>query len=149
MKKPNSIECSLPKGTLKAIPATTKERKRFLQSRFAAFVGKDFPCPALGGRVKVIKKSVNETAFHASKSRRSTICALMLPAIVKSVDLVETKTPKGGRQTKEFFFKKLHVLEVHVKYYGTARLTVGERSAGNFVEYCITNIKIAKSNPQC
>ena len=67
----------------------------------------------------------------------------MLPAIVKSADLMGTKAPKGGKQTKEFFFKKIHVLEVHVKYYGTARLTVGERSAGNFVEYCITNLKIA------
>ena len=149
MKKQQSIECTLSKATLKAIPATTKERRIFLQSRFAAFVGKDFPCPALGGSVKVIKKSVGETAHHACISRRSTICALMLPAIVKSAELVGTKAPKGGRQTKEFFFKKLHVLEVHVKYYGTARLTVGERAAGNFVEYCITNIKIARPCPQC
>jgi hypothetical protein len=144
MRNPASIECTLSKATLKAIPATTSERKRFLQGRIGAFVGKDFPCPALGGKVKVIKKSVGETAFHACKSRRSTICALMLPAIIKNAELAGTTAPKGGRQTKEFFFKKIHNLEVRVKYYGTARLTVGERSAGNFVEYCITNIKIAR-----
>lgn len=148
MKKPYSIKCNLSKETLKAIPSTIAGRKRFLHGRIMAFVGREFPCPALGGNVKVIKKSANETAFHASKSRRSTICALMLPAVIKNAALKGTSVPKNGRQTKEFFFKKIHTLEVHIDYYGDARLTVGERAAGNFVEYCITHIKIARPSPQ-
>lgn len=148
MKKPYSIKCNLSKETLRRIPERRRDRRVMLQKWLSTFVGKDYPCPVLGGRVKVIKKSVSETANHACLDRRSTICAMMLPDVIKNARLVKTDTPKTGRQTKEFFFKKLHVLEVHINYYGDARLTVGERAAGNFVEYCITHIKIARQKPQ-
>ena len=138
MKKPRSIKCNLGKETLRRIPERRRDRRIMLQKWLSA----------LGGRVKVIKKSVSETANHACLDRRSTICAMMLPDIIKNAHLVKTDNPKTGRQTKEFFFRKLHVLEVHIDYYGDARLTVGERAAGNFVEYCITHIKIARQKPQ-
>jgi hypothetical protein len=76
MRNPASIECTLSKATLKAIPATTSERKRFLQGRIGAFVGKDFPCPALGGKVKVIKKSVGGNGFsRLQKPQEHHLCA--------------------------------------------------------------------------
>lgn len=124
------------------VPNTTVERRAFLKSRMQKFKGKKYKCPALSNAdVFVTANSIRETVAHASKSRKSTICALYLDKIIKEADFLKSVSPKKGTQTKRFQFKELLILETEIKELGKAKLTIGINKNERKIQYCVTIIE--------
>lgn len=141
-----SIDNRISRKTLSTIPTTRHKRRIFLEDTLSSLVDIPIPCPALNGTVRLIPKSAGETACWASLSRKSTVCALNVIPIIKNATLVTGPIdPKNNRQIKEFKFKHKYILYTHVKYYGIARLVIGERGKGNFIQYCVTSLSIKET----
>ncbi len=147
-KKPTLavIDNSVPQSVLARIPANEADRFIFLQSKLARYTNKSVYSKALGVKVTILPESIGETCFWAKKSRTSTIMALNMGNVIRNAAVLETdKKPKKGKQTKDFHFKKVHILWVKVRRYGVAKLTVGKLKKGDIIEYCVTDF-YAKTN---
>lgn len=124
------------------IPETIAERRAFLKSKLQKFKGKKYKCPALSNAdVFVNSDSIRETVAHASRTKKSTLCALYLDKIIKEASFVKTTTPKIGTQTTKFKFIELMILEVEVENLGNVKLTVGVRRNNKHIQYCVTVAK--------
>ncbi len=142
VKKPTlpSIDNSIAQSTLAAIPATENERREFLERRLARYANKVVECKALNANVTIIPRSIMETCHWACRSRTSAIMALNILHVIRNAAIQEKDlAPKSGNQTKKFHFIKIHILWVKIRYYGVAKLTVGEKRSGNVIEYCVTD----------
>ena len=54
------------------IPDTIQERRRFIKNYLQQYQDKSFYCKSLDCKVKVIDKSIDETAYHAALSKQAT-----------------------------------------------------------------------------
>lgn len=147
VKKPTlpSIDNSIAQSVIATIPMTSSERLIFLKRRLARYEDKNVYCGAFGKDVTIIDRSIGETCKWACKSRTSTIMALNILHVIRNAEiLVKDQDPKEGNQIKYFHFVKMHILWVKIRYYGVAKLTVGEWRNGNIGEYCITDFSIKK-----
>ena len=121
--------------------ASIKERKKILKETFSKYVNRNFYCPCLSAWIIVNKESIKETIFWASKSDKSTKLALELPKAIKEAKIYKTNLqPKAGKQTKKFNFSEIFILKSELDI-GTAKITVGYKKSGKFIEYCITHFK--------
>ena len=148
------IDNKVPYNEIRRIPKTRKARQKYIKTKLSVLNHKYRSCPALNGLVYFyykydpIKKredgSIVETAYWASKSHKSAVCALNLSAIISNATLIQSVNPKPapGNQTSTFHFTKVHILYTKVRYYGVAKLTIGEQKTGNLVHYCVSSIKI-------
>lgn len=128
------------------VPDTIAERRDFLKNKLQKFRGKKYKCPALSNAdVFVTANSIKETVAHASKSKKSTICALHLDKIVKNASFIRSVKPKSGTQTKKFKFIQLMILETEIERLGKTKLTVGVQKEGRLVQYCITAMELKNS----
>lgn len=126
------------------IPNTTYARRVLLQQWLQQYKNVCFACPSLGKDVKVWVNgnSISEIVHHAGTSVLSTKLALRLPYIIGNAKvLIPYQVPKENKQTKKFNFNRMIVLTCGVKGLGTALLTIGATTRGNYVQYCVTDIK--------
>ena len=121
------------------------ERRDFLTRYMREhFVGHAYNAPALGGKkVRIVAKSVLETATHASKNFESTILAINLPQIIEKASFAYSSVPKCGTQTKKFHARRVIVLLAETEFGPLAKLTIVEKGNQFYLEYCVT----AKENP--
>ena len=128
---------------MKAIPtgaskADINARRRIIEAELSRLKGRSFRCPCLGGvPVGIIGDSIGEIAAHASKSLRSTTAALRLPDMISNAYFFKMHLPKNNKQRKKFKFIFIYELHSHLET-GYAKLMVGVRSEGRFLQYCIT-----------
>jgi alpha-galactosidase len=124
------------------VPNTIAERKIFLKKKLQKFRGKKYKCPALSNAdVYVNANSIRETIEHASKSKKSSICALYMDKVIKEASLIKTSKPKSGTQTKKFKFIEMMIMEAEIEKLGKSKLTVGMKRSKDYIQYCITIIK--------
>ena len=142
MGKIKTISNSVPYSQIRKIPTDKDKREDYLLDKLKYLANKHRYCPALGAKVFFEPESIDETSHHASKSHKSAVCALNLQAIIRHATLVDTDDPKENRQKWIFNFSKMYILYTHVRYYGTAKLTVGKRMFGGYVQYCVTSMEI-------
>ncbi len=138
--------------TIKAKNATDKQSKE-LQKKIKELAAADPNHPDIAQVYfdpDPEKGSIHETAFWASKSQKSTVCALNITEIIKKATLVRTvpAKPAPNRQTSHFTFCGMHILYTHVRYYGTAKLTIGEKRNGDCTQYCITSMMVRIKKPR-
>lgn len=135
----------LHKFMVRKIPENRWDRHRLLFfQELKPYQGKQFYCKALGCSVKVTRKSIAETAYHASRSIVSTKLALRLPYIIQNAKILQPYLPtkQGQKQTKVMFFQHLISLTCGIRGLGTALLMVGKRKNGDVYEYCITDFRL-------
>lgn len=121
------------------IPDTKQERRRFLKAHLSQYANKSFYCRALDCRVKVIDRSIDETAYQAAISVKATRLAMRLPDIIKEATVLDLHLPpKTGRQTKRMKFVRIGNLVASISRVGKAKLTVGYIVNGDCIEYAIT-----------
>ena len=100
-------------------------------------------CPCLNTYVTINNDSVKEIINHACINDISTKLAL------NSIKLIESKKAKiiyidekikKGNQSKRFHLNKMFVIKSEINL-GVAKLTIGLKRSGNYIQYCITNFK--------
>lgn len=142
------IDNKVPYSEIRRIPKTRDGRLLYIERKLNYLRGKNRHCPALNADVYFDpdpeQGSIHETAFWASKSHKSVVCTMNITEIIRNATLVRTDNPKPSPSTQidRLGFTKVYILYTKVRYYGTAKLTIGERNRGNFVHYCVTSIKI-------
>lgn len=127
------------------VPENRNERRVLLVEYLRKYSYKKIHCPALGVKVRIYPESIQETAWHASKSVISTKLALRMPYVIHNAKIYQQHIkPKETKQTKVFHFRELVVLVCGIRGLGTARLTVGIKFKKFVVEYCITDFHCEK-----
>lgn len=127
------------------IPDTIQERRKFIKDKLLQYQDKSFYCKALDCKVKVIDKSIDETAYHGALSKQATKLAIHLPQVIRDASILELHLPpKIGRQRKVMKFKEIANLLAIVPRVGKAKLTVGFIENGECIEYAITEYEIIK-----
>lgn len=120
----------------------TARSKRYARivSGIGHLAGTSVKCPALGGvPVIITKHSIEEIAFHASKSAKSTAAALDVVNQIKTCCNPKANLPKKNRQQTIFRFIILYTLYGTLKGNKT-KITIGARRNGKHLQYCITVI---------
>lgn len=127
------------------IPETAQERRKFIKSQLIKYQDKSFYCRALDCKVKIIDKSIDETAYYAATSKQATKLALKLPQVIKDAEVIELHLPpKIGRQSKVMRFTEIANLLADIPRVGKAKLTVGYTANKECIEYAITEYKVIK-----
>ena len=122
---------------------TILQRNQYLHSKLDKYAGQSFYCPALSANVKVLKKSIDETCFHAARSQTSMNIALQLPYIIENAKIYLRNRPThNNKQSKEFGFDSISILLCQIQNIGIAKLVVGKRKNNNYYEYSITEWNI-------
>lgn len=140
------IENHISQSTIKRIPETKDECFEFLKHRLLfLYQGKSVFNQSLKANVKINGKGLKETAWHASKSKSSAILALNILHIIRNARRHGNKDgyPPHSRMQNEMGIERVFLFKCAVKRIGTANLTIGRKRSGNYVEYCITDIKYA------
>jgi len=121
------------------IPETKQERRRFSKAYLSQYANKSFYCRALDCRVKVLDKSIDETAYQAAITINATKLAMRLPDVIKEATILSLHLPpKTGKQTKRMKFVRIGNLVASIPRVGKAKLTVGYIVNGDCIEYAIT-----------
>ncbi len=139
------IENHISQSTFSHIPDTIKERREFLYKRLNRYQGVSVYNNSLKANVKINGKSIEETVFHAGKGLSSAKLALNIIHIIRNARRYGHKDgypPHSNRQT-EMKIERIFLFKCAVKGIGTANLTIGRKRSGNYVEYCISDIKYA------
>lgn len=140
------IENHISQSTFQNIPRSFLERKEFLLKRLNRYQGAAVYNNSLKANVKINGKSIGETAHHASKSLSSTKLALNIIHIIRNARRYGNKDgyPIHSQKQIEMKIERIFLFKCAVNGIGTANLTIGRKRSGNYVEYCITDIKYAK-----
>lgn len=139
------IENHISQSTFDNIPEKIQERREFLQKRLSRYQSVLAYNNSLKSNVKINGNSINETAYHAASSLSSTKLALNILHIIRNARLYGNKDgypPHSNKQLK-MKIERIFLFKCAVKGIGTAKLTIGRKRSGNYVEYCITDIKYA------
>lgn len=132
----------MPKGTSEKAKTV---RKSEIENFLKRYVGKSFKNKQLSQPVRVIQSSIDEIAFHASKSYKSSVMALNFETIAEKATVALIDLPKDGKQSKRFSMWITVIMECHIDGVGTAKLTIGDsvkkengKSRHDFLAYCVT-----------
>ena len=129
----------------KDIPETIQERRRLIKQQLEPCIGKSYYCKSLDCKVKIIDKSVEETAYQGALSKQATKLALNLPEVIRNATIIALHLPpKAGRQQSRMHFKEIANLMAVLPRVGKAKLTVGFVESGDCIEYAITEYKTVK-----
>lgn len=129
------------------IPYSEVGIQKFLEKELRKFQGKAYFCKALGVKIGVSRRSVEETAYNCRLNRKAAELALELPYIVEHARIDQLSLPvKSIRQSKHFHFKEIATLKCNMKGLGIAKLVIGFRDNGEVVEYSITNYQPNKTS---
>ena len=121
------------------IPEKKQERRRFLKAYLSQYANQSFYCRALDCRVKVLDKSIDETAYQAAISINATKLAMRLPDVIKEATILDLHLPPiTGRHAKRVKFIRIGNLVASIPRVGKAKLTVGYIVNGDCIEYAIT-----------
>lgn len=122
------------------IPDTVQERRQFIKEQLLQYKDMQFYCPALGCKIKVIDKSIDETAYYAAISKEATKLAIRLPMVIRNAVVLQLHLPPkiGRRQTKKMKFVEIANLLATIPRLGKAKLTVGFTTSNECIEYAIT-----------
>lgn len=121
------------------IPETRQERRRFLKAYLSQYANRSFYCKVLSCYVKVLDKSIDETAYQAAITTKATKLAMRLPEVIREASILELHLPpKAGRQTKRMKFIRIGNLVASIPRVGKAKLTIGYMVNGDCIEYAIT-----------
>lgn len=121
------------------IPDSIPERRVLIEDKLKFYADHEVFCPAINSNVKILSKSIDETANWGCTSVVGTKLCLLIEYVIKNAEvLCLGLTPDSNRQRKKFKFVSLATLKCHVSHVGTAKLTVGYRKNGHVIEYCIT-----------
>lgn len=103
--------------------------------------GTTVPCPALGGVDVIISNAgIEEVAYHASKSIKSTSAALDIVNQIRKAGNPKVSYPKTNQQTNKFRFIAMFVLSG--RHDGnTTKITIGAKSNGKYLQYCLTVVE--------
>lgn len=134
-----------PEIPLSKTKDAAKSRKKIISSHIQKIYGIVY-CPELGADVAFNKTVSNvETRYRASGSRKSTLLAVNVEALIPhAVKLYEGPAKDNGQQKE---FRKIHVLIAAVRGVGYAKITIGEYadstiSKAPYCHYCVTNISL-------
>lgn len=118
----------------------TARSKRYARivSGIGHLAGTSVKCPALGGvPVIITKHSIDEIAFHASKSAKSTAAALDVVNQIKTCTNPRLSKPKSNRQLKAFKFIVVFTM-TGIYHTDTTKVTVGLKTNSKYIQYCLT-----------
>lgn len=119
------------------------QRNKYLHSKLDKYAGQSFYCPDLSANIKVLKKSIDETCYHAARNITSMKIAMQLPYIIENAKVyLSNITTHNNKQNKEFNFESISILLCQIQNIGIAKLVVGKRKNGNYYEYSITEWNI-------
>lgn len=99
-------EMTIPQGNTKE---DVIARRKLITEKLSRLVGKEFPCPCIGAKVIVAKKSVSEIAMWAAFTELSTKAALDLPHQLKIASFFTATDPKP-KQKANYNFIKMYIL---------------------------------------
>ena len=99
-------EMTIPQGNTKE---DVIARRKLITGKLSRLVGKEFPCPCIGAKVIVAKKSVSEIAMWAAFTELSTKAALDLPHQLKIASFFTATDPKP-KQKANYNFIKMYIL---------------------------------------
>ena len=143
--KTNKSKASVKTQKPLDIPDTIQERRKFIKDNLLQYQDKSFYCKALDCKVKVIDKSIDETAYYAATSKQATKLALKLPLVIRDATILKLHLPpKIGRQSKRMKFTEIANLLTDIPRIGKAKLTVGFIENGECIEYAITEYEVIK-----
>ena len=94
-------------------------------------------CPTLKRPVIITKDSIEELAYHASKSEKSTNAAIDVVHQIKIAKQPHFDIPKEGKQRRLFRFEMIITMQGQLNKSKT-KITVGVRASGNVIQYCLT-----------
>jgi len=116
-----------------------QKRYDMIVSKLTPLAGRSFPCKALGGvDVHIYDISIEEIAFHASKSAQSTSAALDVVHQLAISEYPHIYARKEGTQRTKFHFQALFVMQG--VYNGKrTKITVGAKANGKIIQYCLTS----------
>lgn len=121
------------------IPSTPEARRVLIERELAKYSNTKHFCAAIGAYVKVLAKSIDETANWGCASVTGTKLCLEIGYVIRNAVVLSTNLPThSNRQAKKFKFVSMAVLTCDVPNIGTAKLTIGYRKNGTAIEYCIT-----------
>lgn len=121
------------------IPSTVEGRRLLIEKELAKYSNTKHYCPAIGSYVKVLARSIAETATWGSTSVVGTKLCLEIGYVIHNAIVLETNVrPHSNKQIKKFKFVEMALLTCDVPGIGTAKLTIGYRKNGTAIEYCIT-----------
>ena len=116
-----------------------EDRRVLIEKELRYYVDNEIYCPAISSNVKILSKSVDETANWGCTSKVGTKLCLLITYVIEHAEVMSVGLPPdSNRQRKKFKFISMATLKCHVPYVGTAKLTVGYRKNGHVIEYCIT-----------
>lgn len=113
------------------------QRYSLIVSGLARIKNTDVYCPTLKRPVIITKDSIEELAYHASKSEKSTNAALDVVHQIKIAKMPHFDIPKEGKQRRLFRFEMIITMQGQFKKSKT-KITVGVRASGNVIQYCLT-----------
>lgn len=129
---------TIPKGTSKSDIET---RRRIIEAHLGKIKGKSFRCPCLGGvPVFITSRGINETSAHASKTLKSTMAALQLPALIHNAKFYRMHLPKENGQKYKMKFEFIYELHSKTENTGICKLLIGVRISAQFLHYSITSM---------
>lgn len=142
--KPVKVK-NTPEIPHKKTKAAARIRKNIISTHIQSIYGTVY-CPELDADVAFNKTVSNvETRYRASGSRKSTLLAVNIEALIPhAVKLYEGPAKANGQQ-KEFC--RMHVLIAAVRGVGYAKITIGEYadsslSKAPYCHYCVTGISL-------
>lgn len=141
---------NIPKHTAKAaamkLPYSERGLEEYVGKYLMQFVDRVFINKNFG-KVKLLKKSIDETAHNVRYHRKSAELALYLPYIIRNAKVIEYPLPVESKtQVNKFGFKDIAVMLCNVKNVGIAKLTVGFALIDGCVEYSITDFQKTKTS---
>ncbi len=114
-----------------------KERFDSIKQKLSPLKNKSLHNKDLKEKVKITSKGINETAWHASKSKRSTLAAMDAKRQIKTAKHVKTTGTKGTRRQKEMGLVSLE--EMRGKYNrNRTKVMLGRNGKGKLRLYSIT-----------
>lgn len=107
--------------------------------------GNSYFTPCINTYVSVNTESIRETAFHAAKSIKSTSYALNLPILLQNATVRDIDLKAIKKRQKALNIVKIATLICDlydiIDEGAYAKITIGQRVNGTFIEYCVTAIE--------
>lgn len=143
-KKPLKLPSEINGIKIRNIPENRKGRMTLLTKEMTIYLNHKIYCPALKSQVLITQESLDETSYWASKSFDSTVVALNLKLLLKNVRILKSDSAKDNIKQTAMGIEEMKILYCLLKDFGVAKVTVGKKSEGDMVYYCISSISLSR-----
>lgn len=122
-KQPNAVSKNtyIPKG----LNSADRER-RLDMIRSCVEAHEEFYCPAIGNKVAISKRTVDNFREKSALCEKSTRAALDIRNILQSATYILCDKPKKSKSQKNYI--NMHILICPIKGIGYVKVTIGEHS---------------------